>query len=223
MNAPIYNTKGEKAGTIELPEGIFGLRWNADLVHQVVMAMQGNARHSNAHTKGSGEVRGGGKKPWQQKGTGRARHGSSRSPIWKGGGVSHGPRSDKSYERKVNVKMKQKALLVSLSRKFKDGEIIFVDSLKMDAPKTAAAKLLLTALSKEFPKLNKERNAAFIALPESHEATRKSFRNIGSVTVAQMRNLNPVSVFTCKYLVIADPQAALEMLGKKVIADTEAK
>src|SRR5207244_4311391 len=114
-----------------------GLSWNADLVHQVVTSMQANARTSVAHTKDRGEVRGGGKKPWQQKGTGRARHGSSRSPIWKGGGVAHGPRNEKVYTKRITQQMRQKALLVTLSRKMRDGEIIFVDALEMQAPKSA--------------------------------------------------------------------------------------
>ena len=217
MNATIYNIKGEKAGTIELPEGIFGLSWNADLVHDVVVAMQANARQGNAHTKDRSEVRGGGKKPWQQKGTGRARHGSSRSPIWTKGGVAHGPRNDKDFSRKVNIKARQKALLVTLSRKAKDNEIIFVDSLSMKAPKTADAKKVLLALQKEFPKLNKIKNAALIALPNADEATQKSFQNIGSVAIAQTRNLNAVSVLSSKYLVIVDPKAAIETFEKKSV------
>ena len=97
MKVDIYNQGAEKTGTLELPKGVFGLPWNEDLVHQVAVAMQANLRVPVAHTKGRGEVAGGGRKPWRQKGTGRARHGSIRSPIWRGGGVTHGPTKGKNY------------------------------------------------------------------------------------------------------------------------------
>lgn len=217
MEATLYNTKGEKAGTIELPERIFGLPWNADLVHQVVVSMQANARRGRAHTKDRGEVRGGGRKPWQQKGTGRARHGSIRSPLWRGGGVTHGPRKDKIYAKKINRRMRQKALLVSLSRKFKDGEIIFVDSIAMQEPKTKNAKEILSALANAGFGL-KNTNAALIVLPRAHKPTEKSFRNFGNIATTTVSNLNPVSVFGTKYLILSEPQAAFEVLGKKVVA-----
>ncbi|MBP7770562.1 MAG: 50S ribosomal protein L4 [Candidatus Pacebacteria bacterium] len=216
METKIYNIEGKETGKMTLPENIFGLTWNADLVHQVVISMQANARHSTAHTKTRGEVRGGGKKPWQQKGTGRARHGSSRSPIWKGGGVTHGPRSDKNYEVKINRAMRQKALLVTLSRKYKDGEVIFVDSLEMKAPKTAVAKAMMLALGKSFSGLNKARNAAYVALPSRNAHTLKSFANMGHVQAGSLADLNPVSMLEAKYLVIADPKAAIETLSKKL-------
>src|SRR3990167_7590904 len=146
MEQELYTWEGKKAGTVTVPEELFALPWNADLVHQVITAMQSNARAGTAHAKGRGEVRGGGRKPWRQKGTGRARHGSSRSPIWKGGGVTHGPRKDKIYAKKINQKMRQKALLVSLSRKFKDGEILFVDSLELQEPKAKQARAVLAGL-----------------------------------------------------------------------------
>ena len=225
METTIYNIKGEKAGTIDAPESIFGLPWNADLVHQVVVGMQANARTPIAHTKDRGEVRGGGKKPWKQKGTGRARVGSSRSPIWKGGGVTHGPRNEKIYAVKINQKVRQKALLVVLSRKMKDGEVIFLDSLEMNEPKAAAGKAVLAALGKNFVGFNKHKHAALIAIPGAHQATQKSFSNFGNVSVEEMRNLNPVSVLSNKYLVVANPQAAINMLSKKSVvkADTKAK
>ena len=224
MDATLYNIKGEKKGKVTLPEAIFGLPWNADLVHQVVIGMQSNARMGNAHTKDRGEVRGGGRKPWAQKGTGRARHGSSRSPIWKGGGVTHGPKSSSLYAKKISRQMRQKALLVVLSRKYKDGEVVFVDSLEMQEPKARNAKVVLLALAREFTGLAaKKSNVALIALPSAHAPTMKSFANFGNVEVAEVRNLNPVSVLSAKYLVIANPDAAFETLGKKRIVSAGAK
>ncbi len=222
METKIYNKEGKEAGMFTLPENIFGLPWNADLVHQVVTAMRANARGPIAHTKDRGEVRGGGKKPWAQKGTGRARHGSSRSPIWKGGGVTHGPRNDKIYTQKINRQARQKALLVALSRKYKDGEILFIDSLEMKQPKTAEAKVVLTAFSKHLGGLTKKSNAALFALPTAHAATQKSFQNIGNVELVETRNLNPVSVLSSKYLVIVDPKAAIETLSAKRVANAKA-
>ncbi|HVV15154.1 MAG TPA: 50S ribosomal protein L4 [Candidatus Paceibacterota bacterium] len=217
MEASVFNKDGKSAGTFMLPENIFGLPWNADLVHQVVTAMQANARGPVAHTKDRGEVRGGGKKPWKQKGTGRARHGSSRSPIWKGGGVTHGPRNEKIYAQKINRQARQKALLVTLSRKYKDGEVLFIDSLELSSPKTAQAKILLAALGKTFSGLSKAKNAALIAIPRVHVATQKSFQNFGNVEMVEVRNLNPVSVLSSKYLIIAEPAAAMETLGAKKV------
>jgi len=221
MDATLYNIKGEKTGKVTLPENIFGLAWNADLVHQVVVSMQSNARRGLAHTKGSGDVRGGGKKPWAQKGTGRARHGSSRSPIWKGGGVSHGPRNTTIFAKSISKQMRQKALLVALSRKLKDNEIVFIDSLEMSEPKTKNAKVVLSALGKEFAGLNAKKNAALIALPGVHAATMKSFANFSNIETVDVRNLNPVSVLSAKYLVIANPEAAFETLGKKKVASAK--
>ncbi|HVT75031.1 MAG TPA: 50S ribosomal protein L4, partial [Candidatus Paceibacterota bacterium] len=167
LEATIYNAKGAEAGTIKLSEKAFGLPWNSDLVHQVMHSMMSTARQPIAHTKTRGEVRGGGKKPWRQKGTGRARHGSTRSPLWVGGGVAHGPRNDKNYDRKINKTMKAKAFLTLLSKKYRDGEVIFVESLSFKAPKTTDAISALAGLAKNkaFTKLvMKPKNAAFIAL-----------------------------------------------------------
>ena len=120
LEAVVYSQEGKKSGSVTLPEAVFGEKWNADLVHQVVVAMQANARQPIAHTKDRSEVRGGGRKPWAQKGTGRARHGSSRSPIWRHGGVTHGPRNDRDFSQKINRKMKVKALYAVLSKKFRE-------------------------------------------------------------------------------------------------------
>ncbi len=215
METQIYNQKGESAGKITLEKDIFGLPWNADLVHQVIVSMTSSMRHSIANTKTRGEVSGTGKKPWQQKGTGRARHGSRRSPIWVGGGIAHGPRADKNYDRKVNVKARRKALYTILSQKFRDGEILFVDSLNFETPKAKDAKVTLMSLAKVkgFEKLaTKPKNAAIIALGKKEDAVVKSFRNFGNVDIEEFRSINPVSVMNHKYIVITDPKESLKNL-----------
>ena len=218
MEVPIYNQSGKAAGKITLSKDVFGLPWNADLVHEVVRLMNANARTPIAHTKTRGEVRGGGKKPWKQKGTGRARHGSTRSPIWVGGGVAHGPRNDKNYSRKINKKVKTKALYTILSRKLKDGEILFVDTLSIAAPKTAEAKKIVSTLAgiKGYEKLvTKPKNAAIIALDKKTEALSRSFRNFGNVSVEEFRNINPVSILNHTYLIVTNPAESLKSLGAK--------
>ena len=217
MDAVIYNTKGDKAGEIKLPENIFGVRWNADLVKQVADSLLSSRRKSVAHTKNRGEVRGGGKKPWQQKGTGRARHGSIRSPIWVGGGVTHGPRSDKNYARTVTKSMRSKALYVILSRKFKEGEVLFVDSLSLSEPKTKLAIGALNSLSsvKGFERVfAKKKNATAIALGTKSKETEKAFSNLGNVGVFEARNLDPMTLLKYKYLILENPEVALKAMPK---------
>lgn len=217
METIVYNQKGQEAGKIKLSEAVFNAPWNADLVHQVTVSMMSSARHPIAHTKTRGEVRGGGKKPWQQKGTGRARHGSTRSPIWVGGGVAHGPRNDKNYDRKVNKKAKAKALYTILSKKFKDGEILFIDSLSFAKPKAQDAKSALMAFSKVkgFEKFaTKPKNVAIIAVDKKTPEVSKSFKNFGNISLEEFRTINPVSLLNHKYLVIANPKESLKVFDK---------
>lgn len=219
MEATIYNQTGKSAGKLSLSKEIFGVPWNADLVHEVVRLMNSNSRHAIANAKTRGEVRGGGKKPWKQKGTGRARHGSSRSPIWVGGGTTHGPRSDKNFDRKINKKMRTKALITILSKKFKDGEILFVDSLALSAAKTKDAKSILASLStiKGYEMLAaKKKNSAVIALDKKSDALVKSFRNIGNVSLEEFRNVNPVSILNHALLVVSNPAESLKALEAKL-------
>lgn len=219
MEATIYNQTAKEVGKIQLPEAVFGLKWNADLVHQVVVSMESSARTPVAHTKNRGEVSGGGKKPWKQKGTGRARHGSTRSPIWVGGGVTHGPRNEKDYTRKVNKKMKAKALYTILSAKFKKGHILFVDSLNFSAPKAKDAKGTLASFSKitGFTDiLSKKKNSAWIALSKDSVTTKKSFGNFNNVEVDEIRNINPVDLMKYKYIVIENPNESLATVSSKL-------
>lgn len=219
LEAIIYNQKGKEAGKISLPESVFGLGWNADLVHQVVVSMESIARRNVAHTKNRGDVSGGGKKPWQQKGTGRARHGSTRSPIWVGGGVTHGPRNDKSYDKKINKKMKAKALYTILSAKFKRGEILLVDDISMRAIKTQEAKNTLSSLSKIKgfnDLLSKKNNSAYILSASKDVTTEKSFRNFNNLIVDEIRNANPVDLMKYKYVVISNPVLGLPQIENKL-------
>lgn len=217
--AMVYGMNGAPIGAIALPPELFGVQWNADLVHQVVTGMQANARPTVAHTKFRGEVSGGGKKPWKQKGTGRARHGSTRSPIWRHGGITHGPRADRDYSVKINKKMRAAALMTLLSRKYKDGEVILVDSLTFATPKTSAAKTALLAIAKGSGVsglMTKRANAAVIAFSKKDVATEKSLRNFGSMTLEEVRNLNPVDLVTKKYLVIENPKESFAILSSRL-------
>jgi large subunit ribosomal protein L4 len=217
MDAKIYDVKGKEAGTVTLPEAVFGQKWNANLVHEVVVSMQSNARAGTAHTKFRGEVAGGGKKPWKQKGTGRARHGSSRSPIWVGGGVAHGPRTEKDYSKKINKNVRSKALAVALSKKNADGMVVFVDTLGFEKPSAKNARAMIDALgsvAKDLP--IKRKNAALIVLGGRNEQAEKSFRNFGNIEVVQVKDVNPVEILTYKYVIIGDAKASVEALTKRV-------
>lgn len=219
MKITVYTKEGKEKEQIDAPEGLFDLKWNNDLVHQVVVSMESSSRSPIAHTKDRSEVSGGGKKPWRQKGTGRARHGSRRSPIWIGGGVTFGPRNEKNFFKKVNKKMKNKALLTILSRKMKDGELIFVDSVKFDKPQTKEAKKVIEGLStiKGFENLKTKRhNKAVFAIGENDIFSKKSFANFSNIKTDEVRNLNPVSLLKYKYLIIENPKKSLEVLAKKV-------
>ena len=219
MTAPIYTMVGKENGTVALPESVFDAKWNADMVHQVVEGMQSNARQTIAHTKDRSEVRGGGRKPWRQKGTGRARHGSRRSPIWVGGGITHGPRNERNFAKKINKKMRARALASVLSRKFKDNEVVFVDALTFSAPKAADARAFLTNISKGANvggMVTKKKNAVLIALGTNNADTKKSFKNFENVEVDEVRNLNPVNLLKYKYVIVTEPDDSVSFLAGRI-------
>lgn len=224
MNAKVFSKEGKETGSVTLSEAVFGVAWNPDLVHEVVVGMNSNARNSTAHTKDRSEVRGGGRKPWKQKGTGRARHGSRRSPIWTGGGVTFGPRSEKDYSVKINKKVRTKAFASVLSKKLTDQEVIFVDSLAMDEPKTKDAKAIVAAIAKGADQASlatKRKNAAVLILAERNLATEKSFRNFGNFEVVQAKDINTVDLLTYKYVVVADAPSSVEILEKRLAPATK--
>ncbi len=198
MKTDIYNWKGEKSGTLEISDAIFARPWNADLVHQVVLAIEANLRRPWAHAKGRGEVRGGGIKPWKQKGTGRARHGSIRSPIWKGGGASHGPVKDRDFSQKINKKMMRGALHSVLSKKLADGEVTFVESFALSAPKT---KEFFTGL-KSVLKVPKTLPSTVIVVGSKNKLTVRAGRNLARSTTLSGNNLNVYDLLKHKQIVI---------------------
>lgn len=227
MKTPTYTAKGEKKGEIALPEAVFGLSWNGDLVHQVMRAIRANTRAGTADTKGRAEVRGGGKKPWKQKGTGRARHGSSRSPIWKGGGVTHGPLAEKNYKQKINRKMASKALATALSAKNREGQVLFTETLGLGkAPKTSDAAAMVQAFAgiKGFEKLAKARTPkAVLVIPTVDKVFSQSFRNIPQVSVVLAKDLNTFDVLNHQYVVFVEADTSVATLEKRCVVTKATK
>ena len=195
MKIDVYNQKGEVAGSTVLPKEVFEVPMNSDLVHQVLISQTANARQSSAHTQTRGEVRGGGRKPWRQKGTGRARHGSTRSPIWKGGGVSGGPRNDRNFEREIPKKMRRKALFMVLSEKAKNNLIVVLDQLEIEKPKTK----VISEMMRKLP-VNK---GSRLVLTNDKGNIFLAARNITKTGVSEARNINLIDLLDYKYLLVS--------------------
>ena len=205
MKIPVYNKKGKTENKVDLPDEIFGLNINSDLVYQVVTSQQSNRRQNSAHSKDRSEKRGGGKKPWRQKGTGRARHGSIRSPIWRGGGVTFGPRNERNYKKKINKKERRKALFMGLSGKVDNDLVVVLEDLNIEEPKTRELSFL-----KDLPCND---GSVLIAAEKVDENLLLASRNLPDVRVMEARNLNSLDLLSFKYLVL--PEDSL-----KVIKDT---
>lgn len=200
MKKPLYNQKGEKRGEMELPEKIFTIPLKPSLVHQVVLYYENLSRPPVAKTKDRGEVRGGGRKPWRQKGTGRARHGSIRSPIWRGGGTTFGPTPEKIYQIKIPKKIKKKALFMILSQKLRDEEIIFIDQIKIPGPKTKEIVEILKNLTKIKKGIDKK--SVLLSLAERDQNILKAVKNVKKVALVGPQSLNPYILLKNKYIVI---------------------
>ena len=209
MQVKTYNGEGKEEGTMELPSSVFGVELNPDLVHQVVVAQIGNKRQISGNTKGRGDVSGGGRKPWAQKHTGNARHGSIRSPIWKGGGVSHGPTVNRNFKKKINTKMRRKALFMVLSEKARRDQLVVLHDLKLAGSKTKTLNILLKSLPCDQQK-------SLIALPQMDNALIRAGNNLSYCSTIQARDLNVIDLLNFKYLVM--PKESI-----KVIEETFAK
>ncbi len=213
MKTIVYNQKGEEVGTTVLPKDIFGLAVNPDLVHQVVVSQMANRRRVIAHTKDRGEVRGGGRKPWRQKGTGRARHGSIRSPLWKGGGVTFGPTKEKVFKKKIPKKMRRLALFMALSEKVKNNLLILLDKLKIDQLKT---KLLAQIIENWKLKIeNFKGGSLLIVLPEYNKNLILASKNLPEVKTIQAKDLNCLDLLSFKYLLM--PKEAIKAIKETFI------
>ena len=196
MKQDVYNIKNEKVGQVDLPDTFFNVEINNDLLHQAVKAQEGNSRLGLAHAKDRSEVSGGGKKPWRQKGTGRARHGSNRSPIWIGGGVTFGPRNERNYSLKINKKAKRRALSMALTSKVKDKELMVLDSLSLAEAKTKELNGILNTL------LGDSRRSVLIITPETSVNVSRSAKNLQKVEVVDAKSLNVVDVLKYKTAIL---------------------
>jgi len=203
MKVTVYNQEGKEVGQAILPKEIFEVKVNSDLLHQVAVSQLANKRTVVAHAKGRGDVRGGGRKPWRQKGTGRARHGSIRSPLWRGGGVTFGPTKEKVFKKEIPKKMKRKALFMVLTQKARKDLLVLLDNLKIDQPKT---KLMLEVLNN----LPCKGKSSLIALPERDKNIILSARNMPKTQTIAARDLNVLDLLSFKYLVV--PKAAIKVI-----------
>lgn len=210
MNLNVYNLKDEKVSTLEVPDSVFATKWNPTLVHQIVLAQLANKRTPVAHAKDRSEVSGGGRKPWRQKGTGRARHGSNRSPLWSGGGKAHGPSKDRDYSQKVNKKMKRLAINSVLSKKLKDQEVKIFDHFEFDVPKTKTVSKTLKALL-GLSKNSKKYDVLLIPGLENKNIVRIS-RNLTKVKILGANSLNAYDLLNYKQIFIEEP--AIEVINR---------
>ncbi len=219
MEVAVYTQEGKESKKLMLPEELFGVKWNGDLVSQVLYIQGSNRRAGTAHTKDRSEVSGGGKKPWAQKGTGRARHGSSRSPLWRHGGVTHGPRNDKNYKRVLTDSMNRAALFTLLSAKVKEGKVLFVDGISAVDGKTKSAETIMKNLAEGTTFKNlayKKIGNVMMTSPKLGDAEKKGFRNLPYVTLTNISNLNPLDLANTRYLVITNPEETIALLSKKI-------
>ncbi len=204
IKVKIYNLTGKEVGEQTLPTTIFGVKVKPELVQQAVVAQQANSRSAIAHTKGRGEVRGGGRKPWKQKGTGRARHGSTRSPIWIGGGVTFGPTNQRNFALDINKKMKKKALAMVLSDKVAHDRIIFIDTLEIAAGKTKNLKQGLATLPSKTKKV-------LVVTDAAHDKVIRAARNLDRVQTIAVNSLNVVDLLRYEWLIV--PQVLVDRMA----------
>jgi len=191
----VYNISKEKVGDIELNDALFGVEVNAHLLHDIVQMQRANRRAGNACTKTRSDVSGGGKKPWKQKGTGRARSGNRRSPLWRGGGTVFGP-TPRSYGYKMPRKVRQLGLRMALSSRFSDNLMLVLDNFSMDEIKTKKFLSVMGAFAIE---------NALIVTPERIDALERSSRNVPGFKVLPAAGLNVYDILLHKHIILLQP------------------
>ena len=201
MQVPVYNLRGEQVSETELCDDIFAVPINQALMHQALVRQLANARLGTHKTKTRGEVSGGGRKPWRQKGTGRARQGSIRSPQWRGGGIVFGP-TPRSYEQQMPRRMRRQALRSALSVKASGAQVKVVDTLVMDASRTKEMQGVLRNLGID--------SSALILLPQRDETILRSVRNLSQVRTLVAQYLNVRDLLKYDYVLM--PLASLEVI-----------
>ncbi|MBU0531380.1 MAG: 50S ribosomal protein L4 [Candidatus Uhrbacteria bacterium] len=192
----VYNQTGEQVGDIELDAQLFEVTPDKNLVHEAVVAQQANARQVLAHAKDRSEVRGGGRKPWKQKGTGRARAGSRRSPLWRHGGVTFGPLKNRNFDKKINRKAKRKALAMTLSDKVAHAKFVVVDSLELPEVKTKT----FAGIYAKLPVAGKK--TLVVAVP-GDVTLRRATKNLPKVNAIGAKSLNVVDILGAEYILIS--------------------
>jgi large subunit ribosomal protein L4 len=200
----VLNASGSKTGSRDLPASLFEATVSVSLMHQVVVAGLAGLRAGTHSTKTRGEVRGGGKKPWRQKGTGRARQGSIRSPQWVGGGIAHGPQPH-GHEMRVNKKMKKGAMRSALTDALQSGKLAAIDELSFDTPKTSEAAKIIAALELT--------GKVLLVLPEPQDAVERSFRNLSAVRIAYAPSLGVYEILAADRVLFTG--AALDILDAR--------
>lgn len=216
IKASVYNQKGEQVKDINLADTVFGVFANKDLVHQAATTQMANERQVLAHTKQRDEVRGGGRKPWRQKGTGRARAGSNRSPIWAGGGITFGPTRFRNFKKKINKKMKQKAIAMVLSDKLNNKNLVLLDTLEIKEQKTKLINQILQAVEKKILNTGNKKNpqkdkrSLLMVLGQPDEIIKKASSNLPGVKVINSNNINILDLL--KYKNVIFTQIAVENL-----------
>ncbi len=205
----ILNSEGKEVGEKKLRDDVFGVEVKPELVHEVMVSIMANERRPYAHTKTRGNVRGGGKKPWRQKGTGRARHGSRRSPIWVGGGITFGPLKERDYSQKINRRVKQRAMMMCLSDKVTDNKLIVLEAFNVKDGKTKESVGLLNKLPIEGGKV------VLVSL-ETDASLRRSVGNLQGITLRNAGDFGFLDVLRSEYVVMT-PEV-IDQLEKKLAA-----